>query len=143
MNRGFTLVELQTAAFIGILLIAAGSSLLNYQSKHLQLARLESQFAQEATRFDSTLQTLLLEAERLEISSQRLIIHTDRDIWLFDQTGCQRNLKPVPNFFENVQFSDFKKAPGRLNCTLTITTMDEEQRSYHFTYSLQARGAGL
>lgn len=131
---GHTLVELQIALMIGSILVVSAMALLGYQAEHVQLARMESQVTQEATRFDSTLQWALGNSERLEFNAERLTVYTRADVWVFDQNGILRNLKPQHSMLQQVTFSDFSMEGSFLKCSLTLDYDQDHQSTFQLEY---------
>ena len=96
MKRGgFTLLELQAALFLGMVVVMLAGTLLHGEhARQIQLDR-RARLRMLAARVDTTLQWACFRSETVETDPKRVVIHTRDDVWALDSNGFSRDFQPL------------------------------------------------
>ncbi|CAM2010854.1 hypothetical protein [Acanthopleuribacter pedis] len=114
----FTLLELQAALFLGVVVASLAGLLLFYEWERQVRVAAEERLQAAVQRADATLQWLLTAAESGEITENRLVCVRDGETWIFDAEGIHHGTSAL--FAAAVQpvFSDFTVSGSDLRCRL-------------------------
>ncbi len=127
-KRGFTLLELQAALYLGLVISSLAALLLFYEWERQVRVQEESRLQAAVQSADATLQWALLTTHHGELSPQRLSCEGDEDGWSFDQRGIFCGGKNLNQAFVAYSFSNFKIENNDLLCDLEVQLAERRRQ---------------
>lgn len=134
-RRAFTLLELQAALYLGLVISSLAALLLFYEWERQVRVQEESRLQAAVQGADATLQWALLTTHHGEIKPERLACVGDDSQWSFDQRGIFCGPKNLNQALVEVSFSNFKTENNDLLCDLLVE-LPERRRQVTLRYRL-------
>jgi len=142
MKQAFTLMEMQAAVLIGLIVTALAGAFLNYEYERQFRMDEQAQIRMTARAIDATLQWACFQAVAMELLEDGLLIYTADHIWQLKGNDLLRNGRSMIDHRMTVQFSGIQLSGVRLELDVDLASANFSEGA-RFEYVLDNGAVGL